>query len=121
MVAPAPAADGLRPADPAAVHTLGNESLTLTWQVSTGALKQAVWKQDGTRFFPTAFQGLGAFKGAGFETVREEKTATGTTVIFENRAGDRLAYVVPTRGHVLQVEGVSPRQQGLLAVAAPTS
>jgi YidC/Oxa1 family membrane protein insertase len=117
-----PVAQGdAKTADPAATHTLASQELSLTWQVATGALKQAIWRQDGTPFFPEAFAGLGALKGAGFETVRDEPSATGTAVIFENTAGDRLSYFVPTRGHSLKVEVVSPRATGLQLIANPTT
>src|SRR5512133_3095921 len=68
---------GTKAADLAATHTLATADFRLTWQVATGALKQATWLQDGTPFFPDTFAGLGAFQGAGFETVREEKEAAG--------------------------------------------
>ena len=112
---------GVKTADPAAMHSLATSDFRLTWQVATGALKQAVWLQDGTPFFPDAFQGVGAFQGAGFETVREEKGAAGTSVIFENAAGDRLSYRVPQKGLVIQVEGLSPRNTALQLVANPAS
>lgn len=108
-------------ADPAATHTLASEELTLTWQVATGALKQAVWRQDGTRFFPEAFPGLGAIKGAGFETVREERSTAGTQVIFEGSTGERLSYLVPARGHRIRVEAVSPASAFLQLIANPSA
>ena len=110
---------GVKAADPAATHALATADLRLTWQVATGALKQATWLQDGTQFFPDAFAGLGAFRGAGFETVRDEKTAAGTQVIFENAAGDRLSYFVPEKGHEIRVEGLSPRNAALQLIANP--
>jgi YidC/Oxa1 family membrane protein insertase len=122
--APAPvvpnAAQGARIADPKATHTLSAGDLGLTWQVATGSLKQVVWLQDGTVFFPDAFLGLGGLKGTGFETVREEKGDAGTTVVFENAAGDRLSYTVPSRGHILKVEAQSARATALQLVANPS-
>ena len=123
--APAPVAGqaaphGAKAADAAATHTLATADLRLTWQVATGALKQVTWTVDGTDFFPGTFAGLGA-SAAGFETVREERGPEGTRVIFENAAGDRLAYAVPQKGLVLRVEGLSPRQTPLLLVANPAS
>ncbi|MDP1830798.1 MAG: membrane protein insertase YidC [Geothrix sp.] len=115
------AAGGTKPADPAALHTLSSGELTLTWQVATGALKQVIWRQDGTQFFPDAFAGLGALTGAGFETVREERGATGTAVIFESAAGERLSYLVPAQGHILKVEAASPRNAPLVLIANPTT
>ena len=108
-------------ADPAARHTFTSEELTLTWQVATGALKQVVWRGDGTAFFPGTFAGLGALKGAGFETVREERVATGTAVIFENTAGERLSYLVPARGHSLKLEAVSPGNATLQLISNPST
>ncbi|GLH73260.1 hypothetical protein GETHLI_17620 [Geothrix limicola] len=113
--------NGVKAADPAATHTLTAGEFTLTWQVATGALKQVSWHQDGTLFFPQAFAGLGALKGAGFETVRDERGPNGTAVIFENAAGERLSYLVPTDGHVLKVEAVSPRNASLQLLSAPAS
>jgi YidC/Oxa1 family membrane protein insertase len=115
------AAEGVKAADPALTHTLAAGELTLTWQVSTGALKQAVWHQDGTRFFPDAFPGIGALKGAGFETVREERGPTGTAVIFENTGGERLSYLVPAQGHNLKVEATSPRNAPLQLILNPVT
>ena len=120
----APATGGAKAADPAATHTLATEELTLTWQVATGALKQVLWRRDGTRFFPDAFAGLGALKGAGFATVREERGASGasaTTVIFENTAGEQLRYAVPAQGHTLQIAATSPHNALLLLIANPTT
>jgi YidC/Oxa1 family membrane protein insertase len=109
----------VKTADPAAMHTLVSRETILTWQVATGALKQVIWRQDGTPFFPAAFPGLGALKGTGFETVREERDATGTAVIFENGAGERLRYVVPNQGHSLKVEADSPRKTSLQLIVNP--
>ncbi len=120
-LAEAPSAGGLRVADPAAVHTFASDELSLTWQVATGALKQVIWRQDGTPFFPDAFPGLGALKGAGFETVREDHGTGGTAVIFENSAGERLSYLVPTQGHALKIEAVSPRNAPLQLIVNPTT
>jgi YidC/Oxa1 family membrane protein insertase len=101
-------------------HTLAQGDLSLTWQVSTGALKQVIWLQDGTHFFPDTFAGIGAFKGAGFESVKEIPTAGGTTVLFENASGEALRYEVPSRGHVLRVVAESPKQAPLELVANPS-
>ncbi|HEY3271300.1 MAG TPA: membrane protein insertase YidC [Geothrix sp.] len=124
LVAPAAQAalePGVKAADPAATHILATADFRLTWQVATGALKQATWLQDGTQLFPDAFAGLGAFQGAGFETVHEEKQAGGTAVIFENAAGERLSYLVPQKGYEIRVVGLSPRNTALQLVANPTS
>ena len=115
-----PGVEGGKPADPAATHTLASGELTLTWNVATGALKQVVWRKDGTPFFPDGFLGLGALKGAGFQTVREEPGTNFTAVIFENTAGERLSYLVPQRGHTLKVEAASPKAGLHLIVNPPT-
>jgi YidC/Oxa1 family membrane protein insertase len=116
----AAALPGVKAADPAATHSLQTEDFLLTWQVATGALRQTVWR-DGTKFFPEAFAGLGAFSGAGFEVVRNEAGDAGTAVIFENAAGDRLSYLVPRKGFTLRVEGLSPRNAPLNLVVNAAS
>ena len=117
-----PAAGATNVADAAATFTVANNELSLTWQVSTGALKQVVWRQDGTKFFPASFPGLAAFRGTGFEGVRQEEMGTrGTAVIFENASGERLSYLVPPRGHILQVEAASPRGAAVLLIANPST
>ncbi|WP_243322348.1 YidC/Oxa1 family insertase periplasmic-domain containing protein [Geothrix sp. SG200] len=122
QVAAASVPAGVKAADPAATYTLATADFRLTWQVATGALKQAIWLQDGTSFFPDAFPGLGALQGPGFETAREEKAATGViTVTFENAAGDRLSYLVPQKGLEIRVEGLSARNAALQLIANPTS
>ncbi len=117
----AQATEGVKTAAPSAMHTLASGEFTLTWQVATGALKQVIWRQDGTPFFPATFAGLGALKGAGFETVRDEQGPNSTVVIFENAIGERLTYTVPTQGHVLKIEGTSPRNASLMLISSPTS
>ena len=116
-----PPTGDLKVADATAVHTFSSDELRLTWQVATGALKQVVWRPDGTPFFPETFSGLGALKGAGFETVHEERGANGTAVIFENAAGERLSYLVPARGHSLRVEAISPHNSPLWLIENPTT
>ena len=117
----APVAGDLKVASPTVTHTLETRELVLTWQVATGALKQAVWRQDGTPFFPDTFPGLGALKGTGFETVRDEQGPQGTRVIFENSVGERLSYLVPSQGHSLRVEAVSPGKTTLQLIVNPTT
>ncbi len=112
---------GVKPADATATHTLATEELTLTWQVATGALKQVIWHQDSTHFFPSAFAGLGGLKGVGFETVREERGSAGTSVIFENTLGERLSYLVPAQGHSLKVEAVTPSNAPMVLIVNPTT
>ena len=115
------APSGVQAADAAVTHALSTETFTLTWQVATGSLKQVLWLKDGTRFFPATFPGLGALKGAGFETVRDEAVAEGTAVHFENSVGERLTYVVPRKGLTVRLVGASPRQAPLLLIANPES
>jgi YidC/Oxa1 family membrane protein insertase len=117
----APAMGGTGTVDPAVIHTFASDELGLTWQVATGALKQVIWHQDNTPFFPGTFAGLGALKGAGFETVREERSPGGTLVIFENGLGERLSYFVPARGHSLKIEAVSPRNAPIQLIVNPTT
>jgi YidC/Oxa1 family membrane protein insertase len=116
-----PLVGGLKVADPSTLHTFSSDELRLTWQVATGALKQVIWRPDGTPFFPEAFPGLGALKGTGFETVREERGAAGTAVIFENANGERLSYLVPSHGHSLKIEAVSPHNAPLSLIVNPTA
>jgi YidC/Oxa1 family membrane protein insertase len=118
---PGQASMSVKVADPIATHTLTSDEFTLTWHVATGSLKQVIWRQDKTPFFPEQFAGLGALKGMGFETVREERDANSTAVIFENSVGERLTYFVPTLGHTLKVEGLSPRNASLQLIVNPTS
>ncbi len=108
-------------ANPTAVHTYASDELSLTWQVATGALKQVIWRQDNTSFFPDTFAGLGAMKGAGFETVHEDQAPGGTAVVFENGAGERLSYFVPAHGHSLKIEAISPRNAPLQLIMNPTT
>lgn len=120
--AAAPAAAATAPSEPVAesVRTVSLAKLRLTVREQDGAILQAEWLQDGTRFFPTAdlaegrdaFPGIGGVPGAGFTAVREEKeTRDGQAVLalrFENSRGDRLTYRIPDRGHVLDVDLESP-------------
>ena len=121
-VAPAtpPAAAPAAPAvDLAATHTVVTADLKLTWQVATGSLQQAVWLQDGTPFFPEGFPGLGALRGATFQSVHEEAGPDAITVVFENAQGARLAYRVPHRGYNLSLEGALPQGTHLQLLALP--
>lgn len=126
---PAPAPAAAAPASPAspaptvdlaATHTTTTADLTLTWQVATGALKQAVWRQDGTLFFPGDFPGLGGARGTTFQTVREEAGPEAITVVFENAQGARLAYRVPRHGCNLSLDGTLPPGARLQLVTLPT-
>jgi len=106
--------------DPKAIFTLAAGDLDLTWRKQDGALVQAVWKQDGTRFFPWEhakdgrtisldFPGIGGSTAALFEgdpqVVRE---GSSQRVVFQNAAGERLSYMVPDKGHILEVAFTSP-------------
>ncbi|HEX9010273.1 MAG TPA: YidC/Oxa1 family insertase periplasmic-domain containing protein [Holophagaceae bacterium] len=121
VVAAAPQAAPVAPAvDLAATHTTTTTDLTLTWQVATGALKQAVWRQDGTLFFPGDFPGVGGVQGTAFQAVHEEAGAEAVTVVFENAQGARLAYRVPRHGSNLSLAGVLPQGARLQLVTLPT-
>jgi YidC/Oxa1 family membrane protein insertase len=115
-----PSAPGIPGADLTAMHTLTTANLRLTWQVATGALKQAVWLQDGTTFFPEDFPGLGAVRGVAFQSVHEETAPDAISVIFENAQGARLTYRVPRHGYNLSLEGTVPQAAVLQLVALPT-
>jgi len=127
---PPPTATPALPAEPvdrAARFQVSNDCLTLTWRQYDGALVQAVWKQDGTRFFPirerdgagrlisAEFLGLGGSAGTVFRgepRVLEEDW--GKTVVFENQeTGEELAYRLPNGAFVLDVEWRSPKGNGL--------
>ncbi|HJW73652.1 MAG TPA: membrane protein insertase YidC [Geothrix sp.] len=121
QVAPGVPGVDVRPVAANQMHTLTQADLTLTWQVSTGALKQVIWLQDGTEFFPETFAGLGGLKGSGFETVEETRAEGQTTVTFGNAAGERLSYVVPAKGHVVRIQAETPRNAPLDLVLNPTT
>ena len=125
VLTPAPkplaGAEGVKVADATLTHTLSSDELVLTWQVATGAIKQAVWRHDGTPFFPDTFPGLGALNGAGFEAARDEVDGPNTRVIFENAAGESLTYTVPAKGHVLKVEVKTPRNAALQLLVNPAT
>lgn len=115
---PIPAAAG---ADPSATYTLQTADLRITWQVATGAIRQAVWRHDGTRFFPEAFPGLGALEGSTFQGVHEQAGPEGTQVIFENAQGDRLVYQVPLHGYNLSLKGSLGNGQDLRLIPLPAT
>ena len=114
-----PAAAG--PVDLTATHTLRTKDLQVTWQVATGAVRQAVWLKDGTRFFPEAFPGLGGLEGGHFQTVHEEPAPGGVEVVFEGTGGLRLAYRVPETGYNLTVEGSLPAGDALQLIPLPAT
>ena len=120
-------------ADPEARFTLENATLKLTWRKEDGALVQAEWK-DGTKFFPEAkrdkegrelaqdFPGLGGaitsrFDGDPLVTANPQ----GQEVAFRNAQGERLSYNVPTKGHVLAMQWVSPRGAALNLIPKPSN
>jgi len=114
--APAPAAQG-----PEALEVVSLAKLRLTVRPSDGAIVQAVWLPDDTRFFPElnvaegrdAFPGIGGFAGPRFDTFRQEREShdgQATAVLqFGNGRGDRLTYRIPDRGHILEVQLESPQ------------
>ncbi len=119
--APAAAPSATPAADLAATHTVRTSDLEITWQVATGAVRQAVWRSDGTRFFPEGFPGLGARTAGAFQTVHDEAGPTGTKVVFKDGQGGRLVYDVPAHGFNLALEGTLPSGEGLRLVALPAS
>jgi len=132
--AAAPAAPGPEEAsDKSARFVAGNELLELTWRQYDGTLVQAVWKQDGTRFFPAReqdalgrltsaeFLGLGGGASAAFSDepqVLEEDGAK--TIVFTGQAGDRLTYRLPNDGFILDVEWLSPQGRPLWLIRSLT-
>ncbi|MDR2561079.1 MAG: membrane protein insertase YidC [Holophagales bacterium] len=115
--------------DRRATFVAAGDLLELTWRQHDGALLQAVWKQDGTHFFPTEaigtdgrlasadFLGIGGLSGAGFPD-RPEVTDNedGLLVAFSGPGGDRLTYFLPKGSHILDVEWHSPNMKSLYAI-----
>lgn len=119
--APVPAPVPAMGVDPSATYTLQTADLRITWQVATGAIRQAVWRHDGTRFFPEAFPGVGALEGAAFQGAHEQAGPEGTQVVFENAQGDRLTYRVPRQGYNLSLEGTLGNGQDLRLIPLPAT
>ncbi len=120
------------PIEPAATHILSLSTLKLTWRVEDGALVQAEWLADGTKFFneeektpegveiSKAFPGLGgAIGGTRFNRVSDEKTPTGMKVHFQSDSGDHLVYSIPTQGHALEVSWTTHRGAHLSLIPRP--
>jgi YidC/Oxa1 family membrane protein insertase len=100
----------------APLFTKAFEGLTLTWRTNDGALVQAIWNQDGTRFFnedakdkdgkalSLPFPGIGGASEALFSgDPLVASSPGGQTVTFSSPAGDKLVYEVPDKGHILSV------------------
>lgn len=119
--------------DPKAVFTLENQTLALTWRKQDGALVQAVWKKDGTPFFPEQkrsskkqqlmdFAGISGVANTFFDgepqVVKQEGFAR---VNFSNAAGELLSYQVPDQGHVIQVDWNNAKGNRLVLVRRPAS
>jgi YidC/Oxa1 family membrane protein insertase len=119
--APVPAPVPATGVDPSATYTLQTSDLQITWQVATGAIRQVVWRHDGTRFFPETFPGVGALEGAAFQGVHEQAGPEGTQVVFENAQGDRLTYRVPRQGYNLSLEGTLGSGQDLRLIPLPAT
>ena len=109
---------------PAALFSLDAGDLALTWRKQDGALVQAIWKKDGTRFFPwrhfdsdgrqisSDFPGIGGATVPAFQGDPQViSEATRQCVVFTNAVGDRLEYQIPNQGHVLNVVWNSPTNQ----------
>jgi YidC/Oxa1 family membrane protein insertase len=97
-----------------------NSDLKLSWRKQDGALVQAVWKRDGTPFFPEEVQdkksgqitapgfiGIGGVQDSSFEG---EPKIEGEILSFSNTAGDKLSYRLPQTGHILDVEWCPARE-----------
>jgi YidC/Oxa1 family membrane protein insertase len=122
---PPPASAPAEPEEPVdllARFRAGNKNLELTWRQHDGALVQAVWKQDGTPFFPmeardaagrltsAEFIGIGGALGAAFRSAPVvEEGPGGKTVTFLDYLGGRLSYRLPDSGCALDVEWASPQ------------
>ena len=133
-VAASPAAAPVVPNASAPTFTQAFGDLRLTWRVTDGALVQAVWAQDGTKFFPEEtkdkddklvampFPGIGGTLAPQFAGDPAVAPATGgRTVTFSNPAGDKLVYFVPEHGHVLTVEWAPAGSTPLALVRMPSS
>ncbi|HWQ08693.1 MAG TPA: YidC/Oxa1 family insertase periplasmic-domain containing protein, partial [Holophaga sp.] len=103
--------------------------LQLTWRTTDGALVQAAWSKDGTRFFPEKaedkngktialpFSGLG---GTFEPKFTGDPAADGQSVTFTSAAGDKLVYRLPGQGHVLEVEWTPAGNTPLALVRMPS-
>jgi YidC/Oxa1 family membrane protein insertase len=109
------------PVDRRARFTESTNLLELTWRQYDGALVQAVWKKDKTRFFPVEVREVGGkiasaeFLGIGgaVNTVftgepQVTEDQTGKTVVFSNPNGECLSYHLPADGYILDVTWFSP-------------
>lgn len=122
---PAPIAAPVAAPEAEATRVVSLAQLRLTVRVKDGAIVQAVWLEDNTRFFPElsvadgrdAFPGVGGIAGQAFETFREEReTRDGkefAVLRFGNGRGDQLTYRIPDRGHILDVQLESPQGASL--------
>ena len=118
---------------PSATHTLKLSSLQLTWRVEDGAIVQAEWTPDGTKFFteeeknPTGVEVSKPFPGIGgalgqtrFDQVFEEVTPSGVKVHFKNGIGDHLTYSVPKEGHAIEATWSTLRGAHLGLIPQPS-
>ena len=126
--APTPGAPS--PINPsAATFTKDFGVLKLTWRTTDGALVQAVWTQDGTKFFneeakdadgktlSLPFPGIGGSLDAPFEG---EPVVVGQSVTFANAGGDKLVYQVPEKEHVVSVDWTTSRGSRLALLRTPS-
>jgi YidC/Oxa1 family membrane protein insertase len=108
-------------------------ALKLSWRTNDGALVQAVWAKDGTKFFneeakdkndklvSLPFLGVGGTFEPTFEGEPSvTQIAGGQAVTFANAAGDKLVYQIPENGHVLSVEWTPVANKPLALVRMPS-
>jgi YidC/Oxa1 family membrane protein insertase len=119
------------PVDLNARFMASNEYLELTWRQHDGAIVQAVWKEDGTPFFPKEtieadgkhnppeFIGVGGAMDSKFSGPPQVLEAEGgKTIVFSNAAGDRLEYFLPNNGYALGASWHSPAKSNLFLLRA---
>jgi YidC/Oxa1 family membrane protein insertase len=117
------------PVDKHAKFIASNDCLELTWRQYDGALVQAVWKPDGTQFFPKEareasgklktpeFIGIGGAVDSVFDGVPQAiEEAKGKTIVFANQGGERLTYYLPNESYILDVQWQSPHNKAMYLI-----
>lgn len=130
--APAPTTHGAGPIEVPTFFEHENATLRLKWRVQDAALVQAIWKADGTKFFPEAqkdlaggreshdFPGLGGILATRFESVEQGADGDATLLAFVNGAGDRLTYRIPAKGHAMDLHWSTTRGTHLQVLPFPS-